>query len=31
LTERFAISTQLLIEKSILKFYDIVNRDRFVS
>ncbi len=31
LTERFAISAQLLIEKSILKFYDIVNRDRFVS
>ena len=31
LTERFAISTQLLIEKSIFKFYDIVNRDRFIS
>jgi len=31
LTERFAFSAQLLIEKSILKFYDIVNRDRFIS
>ena len=31
LTERFAISTQLLIEKSFLKFYDIINRDRFIS
>ena len=31
LTERFAFSAQLLIERSILKFYDIVNRDRFIS
>jgi serine protease SohB len=31
LTERLAFSVQLLIEKSILKFYDIVNRDRFIS
>ena len=31
LTERFAFSAQLLLEKSILKFYDIVNRDRFIS
>jgi len=31
LAERFAFSAQLLIEKSILKFYDIVNRDRFIS
>ena len=31
LSERFAFSTQLLIEKSILKIYDIVNRDRFIS
>ena len=31
LTERFAFSAQLLIEKSILKFYDIVNKDRFIS
>ena len=31
LAEKFAFSTQLIIEKSILKFYDIVNRDRFIS
>ena len=31
LTERFAFSAQLLIEKSILKFYDIANKDRFIS
>jgi serine protease SohB len=31
LAERFAFSAQLLIEKSIFKFYDIVNRDRFIS
>ncbi len=31
LSEKFAFSTQLIIEKSILKFYDIVNRDRFIS
>ena len=31
LSERFAFSAQLLIEKSILKIYDIVNRDRFIS
>jgi len=31
LTERFAFSAQLLLEKSILKFYDIINRDRFIS
>ena len=30
-SEKFAFSTQLIIEKSILKFYDIVNRDRFIS
>ena len=31
LAEKFAFSAQLIIEKSILKFYDIVNRDRFIS
>ena len=31
LAEKFAFSTQLVIEKSILKFYDIVNKDRFIS
>ena len=31
LSERFAFSAQLLLEKSILKIYDIVNRDRFIS
>tara|TARA_E500000081_G_scaffold23505_1_gene27262 strand:+ start:1373 stop:2392 length:1020 start_codon:yes stop_codon:yes gene_type:complete len=31
LTERFAFSMQLILEKSLIKFYDIINRDRFTS
>ena len=31
LSERFAFSMQLLIEKSVIKFYDLINRDRFTS
>ena len=31
LSERFAFSMQLLIEKSVVKFYDLINRDRFTS
>tara|TARA_B100001113_G_scaffold192579_1_gene157867 strand:- start:35 stop:1054 length:1020 start_codon:yes stop_codon:yes gene_type:complete len=31
LSEKFALSTQLVIEKSIIKFYDLINRDRFTS
>ena len=31
LAEKFAFSTQLAIEKSIYKFYDIINKDRFIS
>ena len=29
LTERFAFSMQLILEKSLMKFYDLINRDRF--
>ena len=29
LTERFAISMQIVIEKSLIKFYDFINKDRF--
>ena len=29
LTERFAISMQIVIEKSLIKFYDLINKDRF--
>jgi serine protease SohB len=29
LTERFAISMQIIIEKSLIKFYDLINKDRF--
>jgi len=31
LSEKFALSTQLVIEKSLIKFYDLINRDRFTS
>ena len=31
LSEKFAFSIQLIIEKSIIKFYDLINRDRFTS
>jgi serine protease SohB len=31
LSEKFAFSMQLIIEKSIIKFYDLINRDRFTS
>ena len=31
LTERFAFSMQLILEKSLMKFYDLINRDRFTS
>ena len=31
LTERFAFSMQLIIEKTFFKFYDLINRDRFTS
>ena len=31
LTERFAFSMQLILEKSLIKFYDLINRDRFTS
>ena len=31
LTERFAFSMQLIIEKTLFKFYDLINRDRFTS
>mgnify|MGYP006246332297 FL=1 len=31
LSERFAFSMQLVIEKSLIKFYDLINRDRFTS
>ena len=29
LTERFAFSMQLIIEKTLFKFYDLINKDRF--
>ena len=29
LTERFAVSMQIVIEKSLIKFYDLINKDRF--
>ena len=29
LTERLAISMQIVIEKSLIKFYDLINKDRF--
>jgi serine protease SohB len=31
LSEKFAFSMQLIMEKSIIKFYDLINRDRFTS
>ena len=31
LTERFAFSMQLILEKSLMKFYDLINRDRYTS
>ena len=31
LSEKFAFSFQLILEKSILKLYDLINRDRFTS
>ena len=31
LSEKFAFSMQLIIEKSFIKFYDLINRDRFTS
>ena len=31
LTERFAFSMQLILEKSLMKFYELINRDRFTS
>ena len=29
LTERFAISMQIILEKTLIKFYDLINKDRF--
>lgn len=31
LSEKFAFSMQIILEKSLLKFYDLINRDRFIS
>ena len=31
LSEKFAFSMQLILEKSLLKFYDLINRDRFIT
>ena len=31
LSERFAFSMQLIVEKSVIKFYDLINRDRYTS
>jgi serine protease SohB len=31
LSEKFAFSMQLIMEKSLIKFYDLINRDRFTS
>jgi serine protease SohB len=31
LSERFAFSMQLILEKSVVKFYDLINRDRYSS
>lgn len=31
LSERFAFSMQLILEKSVIKFYDLINRDRYTS
>ena len=31
LSEKFAFSMQLILEKSLMKFYDLINRDRFTS
>ena len=31
LSERFAFSMQLIVEKSVIKFYDLLNRDRYTS
>jgi|TARA_B100001094_G_scaffold68309_1_gene64582 serine protease SohB len=31
LSERFAFSMQLILEKSVVKFYDLINRDRYTS
>ena len=31
LSERLAFSMQLIIEKSVIKFYDLINRDRYTS
>ena len=31
LSEKFAFSMQLILEKSLMKFYDLINRDRFIS
>ena len=31
LSEKFAFSMQLIVEKSVIKFYDLINRDRYTS
>ena len=31
LSEKFAFSMQMILEKSLLKFYDYINRDRFIT
>ena len=31
LSERLAFSMQLILEKSVIKFYDLINRDRYTS
>ena len=31
LSEKFAFSMQMILEKSLLKFYDLINRDRFIT
>ena len=31
LSEKFAFSMHLVLEKLVLKFYDLINRDRFLS
>ena len=31
LSERLAFSMQLIVEKSVIKFYDLINRDRYTS
>ena len=31
LSEKFAFSMQLILEKSMIKLYDLINRDRFTS